>query len=326
MVDGRGVVRGLVGGAVVGRGVVGRAGLLVGEPVGGEVVAGVAGGAVALVLTEGPVGELGVARGLSVRSPSSGPLPHPVASTTTARTATATRRHRRAARVPPAGLLMRPASAADTACGEGRTSRLGPGCENASNRAGVVGVTGGMTLVAGPIPAVTGRGGLAVPARDTADTESAVRELYDVHYARLAGWTARLVGDPDLAHDLATEAFVRLFREFARVDDPRPWLYTVTSNLVRDHWRKRGREAAAYRRHEAGREDVVHDADATTSITVRDAVRALPDRLRLVVLLHYFADLPVATVARQLEKSEGAVKRDLFDARQRMARMLGETR
>jgi RNA polymerase sigma-70 factor (ECF subfamily) len=55
-------------------------------------------------------------------------------------------------------------------------------------------------------------------------------------------------------------------------------------------------------------------------------VEALPDRLRVVVLLHYFADLPVATVARQLEKSDGTVKRDLFDARQRMARMLGETR
>jgi RNA polymerase sigma factor (sigma-70 family) len=59
---------------------------------------------------------------------------------------------------------------------------------------------------------------------------------------------------------------------------------------------------------------------------VRDAVQELPDRLRVVVLLHYFADLPVATVARQLEKSEGTVKRDLFDARQRLSAILGETR
>ena len=168
--------------------------------------------------------------------------------------------------------------------------------------------------------------GVAVPARDRVDVETSVRELYDVHYARLAGWTAKLVGDRDLAHDLATEAFLKLFREFGRVDDPRPWLYTVTANLVRDHWRKRGREAAAYRRHEAGRDDVTPDADHATTLTVRDAVEALPDRLRVVVLLHYFADLPVATVARPLEKSEGTIKRDLFDARQRMATMLGEIR
>ncbi len=172
----------------------------------------------------------------------------------------------------------------------------------------------------------SGARGVWVPARNRVDVESAVREIYDVHYARLAGWTARLVGDTDLAHDLATEAFLKLFREFRSVDEPRPWLYAVTANLVRDHWRKRGREAAAYQRHQAGRDDVVHDRDHATTLTVRDAVLALPDRLRVVVLLHYFADLPVATVARQVEKAEGTVKRDLFDARQRMAKILGETR
>nr|WP_238338034.1 RNA polymerase sigma factor [Pedococcus badiiscoriae] len=176
------------------------------------------------------------------------------------------------------------------------------------------------------LAAVAFTGGVAVPARDRVDVEASVRELYDVHYARLAGWTAKLVGDPDLAHDLATEAFLKLFREFNRVDDPRPWLYTVTANLVRDHWRKRGREAAAYQRHEAGRDDFTTDADHATTLTVRDAVEALPDRLRVAVMLHYFADLPVATVARQLDKSEGTIKRDLFDARQRMATMLGEIR
>jgi RNA polymerase sigma factor (sigma-70 family) len=179
-----------------------------------------------------------------------------------------------------------------------------------------------MTTMAAP----AFRGEVAVPARARTDVEAAVRELYDIHYSRLAGWTAKLVGDTDIAHDLATEAFLKLFREFTRVDDPRPWLYAVTANLVRDHWRKRGREAAAYQRHEAGRDDFTADPDHATTLTVRDAVQALPDRLRVVVMLHYFADLPVATVARQLEKSEGTVKRDLFDARQRMATILGELR
>ncbi|WP_270889156.1 RNA polymerase sigma factor [Pedococcus sp. 5OH_020] len=176
------------------------------------------------------------------------------------------------------------------------------------------------------VAAVAFAGGVLVPSRDRTDLDGAVREIYDVHYARLAGWTARLVGDPDLAHDLATEAFLKLYREFSRVDDPRPWLYAVTANLVRDHWRKRGREATAYQRHEAGRQDFTADPDTATTLTVREAVQALPDRLRVVVMLHYFADLPVATVARQLDKAEGTVKRDLFDARQRMAQMLGESR
>jgi RNA polymerase sigma-70 factor (ECF subfamily) len=44
------------------------------------------------------------------------------------------------------------------------------------------------------------------------------------------------------------------------------------------------------------------------------------------VLLHYFADLPVTQVANHLGKSEGTIKRDLYDARARMAVRLEATR
>ncbi len=151
--------------------------------------------------------------------------------------------------------------------------------------------------------------------------ESQVREVFDAHYGRLAGWTTRLVGDPDLAHDLATEAFVRLLAHWDEVDDPRPWLYAVTANLVRDTWRKRGRERVAYEKVGIAQESAP-PTDLASRTSVRDAVLRLPDRLRVTVLLHYFADLSVAQVAAQLGKSEGSVKRDLFDARKRMEPML----
>lgn len=164
-----------------------------------------------------------------------------------------------------------------------------------------------------------------MPTR-SAQIEAAVRQVYDAHYGRLAGWARTLVGDPDLAHDFATEAFVRLIRDWDRVSEPRAWLYAATANLVRDHWRRRGREAAAYGRWDSGRERTGAAADPADRLSVRDAVLALPDRLRVVVLLHYFADLPVATVAAHLGKSEGAVKRDLFDARARLAGLLEDVR
>ena len=139
-----------------------------------------------------------------------------------------------------------------------------------------------------------------------------VRALYDAYYGRLAGWTAKLLGDTALGHDFATEAFARLLRDFETVEEPQAWLYTVAANLVRDHWRKKGREQAAYQR-------VGHDvdgswpaADPATVITVRDVVLALPERLRVAVMLTYYADLPVTVVAARLGKSEGAVKRDLL--------------
>ncbi|WP_442277597.1 RNA polymerase sigma factor [Terrabacter sp. 2YAF2] len=159
---------------------------------------------------------------------------------------------------------------------------------------------------------------------DANETDANVSELFDAHYGRLAGWTARLVGDTELGHDFATEAFARLVRDGGTVHEPRAWLYTVTANLVRDHWRKRSREGAAYGRLGAPSGSI--DRDSATVLTVREVVLALPDALRLPVILHYYADLPVAAVAERLGKSEGAIKRDLFDARRRMAAQLEDVR
>jgi RNA polymerase sigma-70 factor, ECF subfamily len=143
----------------------------------------------------------------------------------------------------------------------------------------------------------------------TRDAEA--RELFDAHYARLAGWTAGLVGDVDLAHDIATEAFTRLLARWTTVDDPRAYLYVVATNLVRDHWRRRDRERRAL--------SLLHDDRPPTvagpGTDLRDLVERLPERLRAPVLLHYYADLSIADVARALRRPEGTVKRALFDAR-----------
>lgn len=155
--------------------------------------------------------------------------------------------------------------------------------------------------------------------------EATVHEVYRAHFGALAGWAGHLVGDPDLGHDMATDAFVRLLNSWESVDQPRPWLYTTVANLVKDHWRRRGRERAAYQRFQGGIDPdvaVAHGPDAATTISVRTAVQSLPERFRTAVLLHYFADLTVAEVARQLGKAEGTVKRDLHEARARLATTL----
>lgn len=159
--------------------------------------------------------------------------------------------------------------------------------------------------------------------------DAEVREVYVAHFGQLAGWASRLVGDRELGHDLATEGFVKLLRHWAAVEDPRPWLYTCVGNLARDHWRKRGREATAYEKVQGGQLDpdvAGPGADLAERVSVREAVESLPDRLRMPVLLYYFADLTVAQVADQLGRSDGAVKRDLYDARALLARTLREAR
>ncbi|MGD8277203.1 MAG: sigma-70 family RNA polymerase sigma factor [Gemmatimonadota bacterium] len=63
-------------------------------------------------------------------------------------------------------------------------------------------------------------------------------ELFEGLYPSLYRYLHRLTGDPDVADDIAQEAFVRLLRQELPEPEIRPWLFTVAMNLVRDRARK----------------------------------------------------------------------------------------
>jgi RNA polymerase sigma-70 factor (ECF subfamily) len=143
----------------------------------------------------------------------------------------------------------------------------------------------------------------------TVDTRA--HELWLAHYGPLAGWCQALVGDPEVAHDIAAESFARLLGRLVAVRDPRAYLYVTTTRLVADHWRARARDSKLGDRivlQERGR-------DVSDTAWLRDLVERLPERLRTPVLLHYYADLPVADVAKALHRPVGTVKRLLAEGR-----------
>jgi RNA polymerase sigma factor (sigma-70 family) len=58
------------------------------------------------------------------------------------------------------------------------------------------------------------------------------------HHEPLRRYLVRLTGDPELADDAAQEAFVRLLEQDPPPGNPRPWLFRVAVNQVRDDARK----------------------------------------------------------------------------------------
>ena len=148
--------------------------------------------------------------------------------------------------------------------------------------------------------------------------DEAARLLWNEHYAPLAGWCAALVGDRDAAHDIASEAFTRLLSRWLTVHDPKGYLYVTATNLVRDRWRREQRDRRLCR---LGIEET-HAETSTPACDpwLRDLVERLPERLRMPVLLHYYADLSVAEIAATLHQPEGTIKRMLHDARAPPAR------
>jgi RNA polymerase sigma-70 factor, ECF subfamily len=170
-------------------------------------------------------------------------------------------------------------------------------------------------------PAV--RQGSSVARLRTVDREAA-EDLFNACYPRLAGWVRRLVDDDDTAHEIASEAFTRLLARWSGLDSPQSYLYMIATNLVRDHWRKSGRERRAIRSLTAAvpADPAYYPAQ---DVDVRGLIEGLPARLRSVFLLHYYAGFPVREVASMLGRPEGTIKADLHHARARLKAALGDT-
>jgi RNA polymerase sigma-70 factor, ECF subfamily len=171
----------------------------------------------------------------------------------------------------------------------------------------------------------TNRQGSAVAARLRAADQQAAEDLFNACYPRLAGWIRRLVDDDETAHEIASEAFTRLLARWTGLDNPQSYLYMIATNLVRDHWRKTGRERRAIRTLTAGApaDPAYHPAQ---DVDVRALIEGLPDRQRSAFLLHYYGGFGVREVAGMLGRPEGTVKADLHHARARLKAALGDAR
>jgi RNA polymerase sigma-70 factor, ECF subfamily len=166
-----------------------------------------------------------------------------------------------------------------------------------------------------PLPADTTHPVAARDRHDVDDSTARAAELFAAQYSRLAGWCRKLLDDEDTAHEIAMEAFTRLLGRLRRVDEPVGYLYVVAANLIRDHWRRTKRERGALRLS-------VSEYAPSGDPELRDLVESLPERLRISVLLYYYAGFPVGDVARLTNRPIGTVKSDLFQARAVLRRAL----
>jgi RNA polymerase sigma-70 factor, ECF subfamily len=174
--------------------------------------------------------------------------------------------------------------------------------------------------------AETGPYAVVADAPGASRRQMAAEQLFVVHYPKLAGWVRRLVDDDETAHEIASEAFVRLLSKWTspdKLESPQSYLYMIATNLVRDHWRKIERERRAISKAAAGT-DPEPWSDPAQDVDIRDLLAALPARLREPFLLHYYAGFGIKEIAVQLKRPEGTIKADLYHARARLKDALAE--
>ena len=145
--------------------------------------------------------------------------------------------------------------------------------------------------------------------------DSAFPELLDAHGAMVMTLATRLT-DPTTAQDITQEVFLRAYRALSGYTDQRilalnlrPWLATITRNLVRNEYRRRERKGT----------EPLHDGQAMAApgddLTriesldgLNDLLATLPDAHREAVVLRHVVGLSLNEVALTMACPKGTAK------------------
>jgi len=144
-------------------------------------------------------------------------------------------------------------------------------------------------------------------------------QAYRSYAVELTRYATGLVGPFDAA-DVVTDACLKAFssRKWPEVTNRRAYLYRAVLSVATDHHRS----TMARRLRELRTAGPESTSPQEIDVDVLNAVERLSMQQRAAVLLTYWADLPVETVATRMGISAGAVKRHLARARRHLEEWL----
>jgi RNA polymerase sigma-70 factor, ECF subfamily len=152
------------------------------------------------------------------------------------------------------------------------------------------------------------------------DAVAIFEEVYATEGPRLVTELYAVTGSLAEAEDIVQEAFVRAYGRWSRVgalEAPSAWVRRVALNLATSRFRALRRAARhAPRLHGRPEDDRPVPEDTVALVT---ALGKLPPRQRITLVLHYWADLPVAEIAEITGQPESTVKSHLRRGRAALA-------
>ena len=168
-----------------------------------------------------------------------------------------------------------------------------------------------------------------LPRRDP----EALARFYEIYFDRVYGYLRRMLGEDHLAEDVTQDVFMHIQRSIHTYDparSPGPWVFTIATNKLRDHWRAR-------RQSDLPLEAPSDDGDRRSDLASRDrgplpaleeaelarelerAIASLSPAMREALVLRYFEGLSFEEIGERIGRNETA-------ARKRYSRALGDLR
>jgi len=150
--------------------------------------------------------------------------------------------------------------------------------------------------------------------------------------AKLFALCYHLTGSREDAEDLYQDTWLKAYRSHARYDPSRPfeaWVNRICVNTYRDKLR-RGKLKDIFalfvtnEEKDRAMETIVAPPLEEKDADLAYAIQLLPENERICVVLYYFQDQDIKTMAQTLGISEGTIKSRLYQARQRLKKELSK--
>ena len=144
-------------------------------------------------------------------------------------------------------------------------------------------------------------------------------ELYEINFERVYAYVVRRVGNRTESEDLTSEVFHQALANVKRFEwrgiPFAAWLFRIAANLISDRWQRSGREVP----DDSGTIESASVSPAEIEQVERRAtlfrlVEKLPAEQKRVVVLRFVEQKSIKEVAREIRKTEGAVKQLQFRA------------
>jgi RNA polymerase sigma-70 factor, ECF subfamily len=148
---------------------------------------------------------------------------------------------------------------------------------------------------------------------------SALDELIRRYYTAIRRYLYRLAsGNGALSEELTQETMVRLIQDIGSYDAMRPfrpWLYTIATNLFRNHLKRvehrfhQDNDDAAYDipdEYEPSMDEQWHEDDMNKRLQLE--LQKLPTFQREIIILRYYEELKLVDIAEMLNMPLGTVK------------------
>jgi RNA polymerase sigma-70 factor (ECF subfamily) len=135
--------------------------------------------------------------------------------------------------------------------------------------------------------------------------------------------------NPNLSDDIMQEVFIKVYEKmysFRGQASVKTWLFTITRNVVRDHWKSAWSRKMMLMGSRSSR-DILPSAEQEVMSLLQEKanwrhVLQLPLKLREILLLQIHHELTISDMAVILHISQGTVKSRLHRARAKMNKII----